>query len=577
MNGGGMNGFHGVAAFPPQAAVRNGVFVPSRILIPLSLAIFVLMGLQGKALVTVVHQQSTSSSSSNNQLQSDPSAVRFSNNIHSLKQGGHTAINHKNNDDTQCRWYLAESAIPHGGLGVFTATGLHQGDTVGFPDLCIFVSDAPDHWTHLRSHTFGGGSFFGQYEGRNSRAACEGFATTYNTAPDRMVNTALVSPVLPTHAGTARQTSPGAGAISHHFGIHGRAVDVITAGSELTINYGDWDFDENKVYVKPTRPVPWLREHGWCIDNIEIGLSRIPDAGRGAFARVPLPRNTVVAPAPLQCFENRKIFQKTTPEQLYVNYCLQPADSHMIFYPYGPAVNLINHSRHQPNVKLQWSQKPQHHAAWLDLDYDDFWKITSPGGLILEVVALTDIAAGDELLLDYGPAWEAAWQQHVQQWKPPPDAAQYVYPAQLDETEPLRTVAEQERQPYPSNLHTMCIVSDWERQRGPHVQWTEPTDFSWWEGMCYCHILERQLDAATGDFVYTTEPIFTWNPKHLKYNPAISDKDRLKDFGVPRRAIRFLEIPYMDDEHLPNAFRHPIELPAHLVPDAWRNNKVETR
>jgi hypothetical protein len=140
-------------------------------------------------------------------------------------------------DDQQCRWYLAESAIPHSGLGLFAGTGILPGEMVGFPDICIFVSDAPEHWTHLRSHSWGSGSFYGQYEGSNSRAACEGFTTTYNTQPNRLVNTEIVSPVLPTNAGLNRGRNPGAGSITHHFGIHAKAKDIITAGSELTIEY----------------------------------------------------------------------------------------------------------------------------------------------------------------------------------------------------------------------------------------------------------------------------------------------------------------------------------------------------
>jgi hypothetical protein len=143
----------------------------------------------------------------------------------------------KEEENPQCQWYLAESAIPHSGLGLFTATGILPGETVGFPDICIFVGDAPDHWTHLRSHTFGGGTFFGQYEGSNSRAACEGFTTTFNTQPDRLVNSELVSPILPTNAGLHRAHAPGAGSSTHHYGMHAKAKDIITAGSELTIEY----------------------------------------------------------------------------------------------------------------------------------------------------------------------------------------------------------------------------------------------------------------------------------------------------------------------------------------------------
>jgi hypothetical protein len=59
----------------------------------------------------------------------------------------------------QCRFYLAESAIPHGGLGMFAGVGLPQGEQWGV-DVCLYVADTPRH-THLSSHTWGHGTFFG--------------------------------------------------------------------------------------------------------------------------------------------------------------------------------------------------------------------------------------------------------------------------------------------------------------------------------------------------------------------------------------------------------------------------------
>jgi hypothetical protein len=59
----------------------------------------------------------------------------------------------------QCRLYLAESAIPNGGLGMFAGVGLPQGEQWGV-DVCLYVADTP-HGTHLSSHTWGHGTFFG--------------------------------------------------------------------------------------------------------------------------------------------------------------------------------------------------------------------------------------------------------------------------------------------------------------------------------------------------------------------------------------------------------------------------------
>jgi hypothetical protein len=111
-----------------------------------------------------------------------PPLIRYApaaaNNVNSLRQYHH----HENiNERPQCRFYLAESAIPHGGLGIFAGVGLHPGEMVGFPDICIFVSDmqAPTkQWMHMRTHTWGKGNFLGQIEGRTNRAACEGIITT---------------------------------------------------------------------------------------------------------------------------------------------------------------------------------------------------------------------------------------------------------------------------------------------------------------------------------------------------------------------------------------------------------------
>ena len=265
---------------------------------------------------------------------------------------------------------------------------------IGFPDICIFVSDPPKRGTsHLRSHTFGIRKFFGQYEsidGRTNRAACEGFTTIYNTVPTHMVNTELVSPIIATNAGLHRSTSPGAGSITHHYGMHGVAKDIIQAGSELTINYHDWNFnkDHSSYNKKPYREVDWLKEHGWCVDYIDIRSSTIPNAGRGAFSKTTLHSGDVISPVPLQIFPNRKVFDMTSSipnqhsqhqqQQLILNYCLQFQDSDIIVYPYGPGVNLINHNHITPNVAFRWSNHPNntlHHESWLDLSLNELWCI----------------------------------------------------------------------------------------------------------------------------------------------------------------------------------------------------------
>ena len=269
--------------------------------------------------------------------------------------------------------------------------------------------------------------------------------------PDHMINTKIISPLQPTTAGVTRQM-PGAGAITHHYGIRSEAITTVEAGAELTIYYGDWEFEGEPLF-KPRRSVADLEENGWCIDHIEIKRSLIEGAGRGLFVKRNLPEGSVLTLAPLQVFENRSIFPKEQNghEQLYINYCMQPENSDMIVYPYGPGVNLINHSK-KPNVAWQWSNKKMHRGELLEKSTEEFWKKGWPGALILEVVALRPLVAGEELYLDYGDKWQAAWDAHVQSWTPPDDAQEYKYPEEMEDTATLRTVKEQRIDPYPKSV-----------------------------------------------------------------------------------------------------------------------------
>jgi hypothetical protein len=188
-----------------------------------------------------------------------------------------------------------------------------------------------------------------------------------------------------------------------------------------------------------------------------------------------------------------------------------------------------------------------------------------------DVVATRDIAPGEEIFMDYGDEWDSAWKKHSAQWTPPVNADAYVYPEDMDETVVLRTMEEQKTNPYPENLALMCNTPDWKRDPSYHVQWREP-EYDWAESMVYCYILER-AEGKNGDAEYTVALNFHKNPGKKttrEYDKSIPIERQYIDVGVPRRAIRWIEKPYYDDEHLENAFRHPIEFPDRLVPDAWK-------
>jgi hypothetical protein len=481
----------------------------------------------------------------------------------------------------QCRYYLAESAIPDGGLGLFTVVGIAIGNRIGPEeegDMCIHISHAPKN-IMLDSHTWGSGVFYGQFEGPHVRSVCEGFTSFANTMPKTAINTILHPMQYTSPAGLFRQTQPGAGAITHYHGVTAIAMDNIPAGEEITVDYGDWTWDNKKLakYQRPSRDPSYIRQNGWCVDNIVIRPATDRSMGRGAFATRPMTKGHVVAPAPLQLFPNRSAFTAGPQnlESLFVNYCYQPAGTNMLLFPYGPGVGAINHNHRSPNVALRWVdalENPLHQGELLNLPAKKFWKQTHPGNLILEVVALRDIAQNEELFLDYGLSWERAWNDHVRNWRPPLSSdPPYAYPSDMDETLPIRTVEEQKTEPYAPNLITSCATPDWDRMKSNTIIWKEPK----WPiptSLVYCHILKRytEIGVEHGDEVY--EVLLNFDFQNVKYNPSLPAKKQYIDRHVPRRAIRFVNKPYQSDQHLATAFRHPIELPDELIPPKWKSS-----
>ena len=231
----------------------------------------------------------------------------------------------------------------------------------------------------------------------------------------------------------------------------------------------------------------------------------------------------------------------------------------MLLFPYGPGVNLINHRGYDANVGLRWSKSPAHRSQWLDLPLRDLWNVMYPGALILEVVALRDIQQGEELYLDYGREWEDAWEEHVRNWRPEDNARNYVYPADMDLSQPFRSLHEQKINPYPRNLATACFEENWDRDPG-RQEWTPPKH--WPEGLVYCRILKRE-QKADGSYVYEASLGFD-------ILPHAEDDFQYINTNIPHSAITFVDRPYMSDMHLKNAFRHTIGLPQELVPSTWK-------
>lgn len=195
---------------------------------------------------------------------------------------------------TLCRFYLAKSKIPDSGLGIFTTRDISKGSEVGPPDIVIQVPDLnPYHADALRvllfDYAWQGEETGGQYEGQRVYSFIPGFGMLAN-GHRHMYNTAQHYGSRIDNAGITRDKFPGAGSSSHYHEFEFRATSDIVAGSEILIDYGPNWFDEREIKGKIKTPenlsrlvhsVDWLRKNGICLDNLMVGKSSNPQAGRG--------------------------------------------------------------------------------------------------------------------------------------------------------------------------------------------------------------------------------------------------------------------------------------------------------
>ena len=358
----------------------------------------------------------------------------------------------------------------------------------------------------------------------------------------------------------------------------------------------DYDemYQQSLIKIKKSRlfrDAKWLQENGVCADTMHMGESTIRQAGHGAFASRRLRQNTIVLPIPLIHIPNRKVLnmygltgasgksfkrdvKEPTRPQLLLNYCMGHRNSTLLLSPYGPVFNLINHNQTLVNVRIQWAspERSQHNPDLLNMTINELSEIES-SQLAMELVALRDIEAGEEIFLDYGDEWEAAWQKHVREWKPVEAADTYISAFEMNlqlSTHTFRTEFEQMRNPYPPNLMLKChnYFLDEDDSKAWIKNYPNPVTkpFSTWmeSKSVQCDILKRKQTKNR-----TLYEIMV---------PNVDSKDdgKWKVFDdIPQEAIFFQDRPYSTDMFLENAFRHDLRIPDSMFPEKWMNVRLK--
>jgi len=325
-------------------------------------------------------------------------------------------------------------------------------------------------------------------------------------------------------------------------------------------------------YLAPNarQSIKWLQENGVCLDHIEPrDESTIPLAGSGAFAKRRLPKGSLVAPAPVlhlhrerldlflaDAHDPSKIYWKG--QQLMLNYAYGHPSTSLLFVPFSPVVNYINHSP-TPNVELRWSSQMPH-PKWMNLITDEIVAESQKSGLMMEFVAVRDIEEGEEILLDYGRDWQAAWENHVNNWQAPlhGDKLQPVE-SYIDQTQ-LPTRDDWMVEPLASNVMTLCWIDEdqLEYVNKEEFIWMNSTDTTSFGELYLCTLISRYV--VDGTFVYDADVKLE---KGWRIN------------GIHRRGIQVVGRPYTSNQYLRQSFRHEIHVPDNMIAEAWKVQEVE--
>ena len=432
----------------------------------------------------------------------------------------------------------------------------------------------------LRQYTWDGQVTGGHYEGQTMvESVVSGLGMTARSTAEKGINNIL--PLVPRvdEGSLTRFNSPGAGAVTRYHNYTWWFTKDLEAGAELVFSReGKMTMFANEAIDRTNIPndapnhlsLDYLKENGFCLDNMRPRKSRIKEAGRGAFATRDLEKYSVVAPVPVRLV-HRDELRKQDTHQLLLNYCLGHNSSDFLLFPYSPVVNLINHYN-EPNVELRWSTSSVHNQSSPSTGTNS--------GMLLELVASRPIKMGEEIYLDYGRAWEDSWWKHVREvWKP---YDKHYTPSYVmdDAIKMIRTEQEQKEHPYPRNLFTSCFYrysdrTEEERSISKKEQRKDSlTSFRWHltkglydlKNLRPCRILKRVEDKSERS-VYAVRML---NRPGLDDNEIIPEDELHIVTHIPRSAIRFSDERGTTDQHLKNAFRHEIGLPEDLIPADWK-------
>lgn len=490
-------------------------------------------------------------------------------------------------DDIPCDIVMAKSSFENSGWGIFTLKNYEKGETLPLASpFLIFTNLRQGNLKHagldhiLHSYIWNAGSVDGQFEAQTAYAFGPGVGVLANSHYDKkFIN---VHPhqinnreALGSNNGASRHASPVAGSATSYQNIGFQAGKALSAGNELIINYGSgWKEKMRRVSQKVSQPkyigrsVEWLAKNGRCLDLIEP--VKVGELGYGVKVKRPMREGQRLTSIPLLPLHRSALSMPEAPfKQLAINYMFGQSGSDLLLLPYGPIFSLINHSN-QSNAKIEWDEISD---PWTRMSVDDvLHHRPTAGSLLANLVATRDLLAGEEVYIDYGPAWQQSWEHHVAKFAP--SVENHIYPSEFNNDPSnsiLKDLAEQEKSPYPAHLMSVCVMDpNWpllsKQVKGHKLETRVAWDLVKTSVLMPCTVSERISLGKEILYNVRLEELDRSPQGNLVHGSHLAENEQRVVTKMPRRAIFFVHRPYESDQHLPKGFRHEMQslsYPAH--------------
>lgn len=192
----------------------------------------------------------------------------------------------------------------------------------------------------------------------------------------------------------------------------------VVPGQEMFNFYSDGWFEDRNITDRQDEDssimhydLAELKQVGHCLTKVFVDQSDIPGAGLGVFAGVAMAAGELVQVTPVLLIAKHEAKEMSdSGNSVLINYCVSHPDSDVSFIPLG-YVGVCNHGADAANMVIEWFFWSEEGRSVLEQDAR-YVHDKLPGSLYFAYRATRDIAAGEELLIDYGEAWQLAWDEH---------------------------------------------------------------------------------------------------------------------------------------------------------------------